>query len=158
MAIEDGAVLAKLFSHLQEKRQIANFLYAFQEVRQARVKHVRAQEYSVLSMMILGGEAAEERNAAMKVKAAAGTNVLAGDDTDATKQWEEMSVIFGYDCEDQADDWWVKWGILRERALSVDAKSPGLNEPDFSKIVRVRSTTVDACPSARCAETPPRAE
>ncbi|EIW63927.1 FAD/NAD-P-binding domain-containing protein [Trametes versicolor FP-101664 SS1] len=160
MAIEDGAVLAKLFSHLQEKRQIVNFLYAFQDVRQARVNHVRAQEYSVLYMMILGGDAAEVRNAAMKAKAAEGKNVLAGDDSNATKQWEEMSVIFGYDCEDQADDWWVKWGILRERALSVDAKTPGPGDLDFSKIVRVRSTTVDACPSAAAgnAQTPPRAD
>ena len=31
--------------------------------------------------------------------------------------WEEIRTIFGYDCEDEADDWWVQWGLLRERAI-----------------------------------------
>lgn len=31
-------------------------------------------------------------------------------------QWDQVKELFGYDAEDQADDWWVKWGILRERA------------------------------------------
>lgn len=31
-------------------------------------------------------------------------------------QWEQVKELFGYDAEDQADDWWIKWGILQERA------------------------------------------
>lgn len=31
-------------------------------------------------------------------------------------QWEQVKELFGYDPEDQADDWWIKWGLLRERA------------------------------------------
>ena len=29
----------------------------------------------------------------------------------------------GYDCEDEADNWWVQWGMLRERASERDEKS-----------------------------------
>jgi salicylate hydroxylase len=24
--------------------------------------------------------------------------------------------LFGYDAEDEADNWWVQWGLLQERA------------------------------------------
>ncbi|KAI0640003.1 FAD/NAD(P)-binding domain-containing protein [Trametes polyzona] len=153
MAIEDGAVLAKLFSHLREKRQIVNFLYAFQELRQARVRHVRSQEFQTLMMKLMGGEAAAARNKLMKEKHAAGKNVL-DDDGVAGKQWEEMEVIFGYDCEDQADDWWIKWGMLRERALSVD-KPVEQGILDFSKLaVQVFSTTVDVASESAHAPSP----
>ncbi|KAI0360984.1 FAD/NAD-P-binding domain-containing protein [Trametes cingulata] len=148
MAIEDGAVLAKLFSHLLEERQIESFLYAFQELRQSRVRQVRKREFdNLLYMTLPEGEAAEERDRSMRAKAAAGINVLeGGSGGEATKHWDEMETIFGYDCEDQADDWWVKWGVLRERALggtSGDkAAMPCLL--DFSKMtVHVSSTTVD---------------
>ena len=29
---------------------------------------------------------------------------------------EEPRVLFAYDCEDQGEEWWQSWGILRERA------------------------------------------
>ncbi|KAK7014705.1 hypothetical protein R3P38DRAFT_2544795, partial [Favolaschia claudopus] len=40
MELEDGAVLAKLFSHLATDSQITDFLYAFQELRQPRAQTV----------------------------------------------------------------------------------------------------------------------
>ncbi len=27
-----------------------------------------------------------------------------------------IETIFGYDPEDEADDWWVQWGVMQERA------------------------------------------
>ncbi|KAH9933243.1 FAD/NAD(P)-binding domain-containing protein [Epithele typhae] len=133
MAVEDGAVLAKLFSHLSCPRQIRSFLHAFQELRQARVRAVRAGELQATFFMTADGPDALIRDAAMRAKAAAGRNVL---DADAAKhgaeeeavrgaaeaaaaaaaKWEEYRIVFGYDCEDEADDWWVQWGLLGERA------------------------------------------
>ncbi|KAI0828916.1 FAD/NAD-P-binding domain-containing protein [Trametes gibbosa] len=134
MAIEDGAVLAKIFSHLLERRQIVSFLNAYQEIRQSRVHHVQDQEYGTMLMLLAGGEEAAQRNGMMKANTAAGRNVLEGEEGGgAGKQWEEMEEIFGYDCEDQADDWWMKWGMLRERSLSVDKPTPGTTL-DFSKL------------------------
>ena len=120
MAVEDGAVLAKLFSHISEERQIESFLYAFQELRQERVKAVRQGEFGSVLYMTAAGEMAAARDEGMRAKAAAGKNVLEGDG-DAESIWEEYRVVFGYDCEDEADDWWVQWGMLRERALEREA-------------------------------------
>lgn len=31
------------------------------------------------------------------------------------KSWDEFFEIFGYDADDDADTWWVEWGVLMER-------------------------------------------
>ena len=161
MAVEDGAVLAKLFSHLSSHRQIESFLYAFQELRQARVRTVRAGELASAFFMTADGPEAAQRDAAMKARAAQGGNVLdAGDgaedgSAEASAAWDEYRVIFGYDCEDEADDWWVQWGVLRERARGSedgsDAEEPGAavrrrasTQPllDFSKAMSAVETAV----------------
>ena len=119
MAVEDAAVLAKLFSHLSDERQVQSFLYAFQELRQPRTRSVRAGEFGNIFYMTLE-ECAEtaRRDSGMREKAAAGgRNVLEGLAGDVSRLWDEVRTIFGYDCEDEADDWWVQWGLLRERAL-----------------------------------------
>ncbi|KAI9001468.1 FAD/NAD-P-binding domain-containing protein [Trametes punicea] len=121
MGVEDGAVLAKLFSHLSEERQILSFLYAYEELRQSRVRHVRAGEWVNSSFIILTGESAAQRDASLRAKAAASANLLEGDEMNALK--EEILTVFGYDCEDVADDWWVKWGRLQEHAISLRERS-----------------------------------
>ncbi|KAM5544779.1 hypothetical protein V8D89_001677 [Ganoderma adspersum] len=117
MAVEDGAVLAKLFSHLTESRQIESFLYAYQELRQARTRGVRASEFGNAFFMAMADcDASRQRDAGMRALGQQGVNVLeAGGE--ASGLWDEIREIFGYDCEDEADDWWVQWGLLRERAL-----------------------------------------
>ena len=118
MAVEDGAVLAKLFAHLTEERQIGSFLYAFQELRQARVKGVRASEFGNAFFMAMPDcEGSRQRDTAMRALGETGANVLEGGSEEASGAFEEIRTIFGYDCEDEADDWWVQWGLLRERAL-----------------------------------------
>ena len=118
MAVEDGAVLAKLFSHLTSARQIESFLYAFQDLRQERTREVRASEFGNAFFMAMPACAGSRaRDAAMRAMGEAGANVLEGGDGEARGAWEEIRTIFGYDCEDEADDWWVQWGLLRERAL-----------------------------------------
>ncbi|PIL22837.1 hypothetical protein GSI_15532 [Ganoderma sinense ZZ0214-1] len=141
MAVEDGAVLAKLFSHISEPRQIESFLYAFQELRQERVKAVRQGELGSVLYMTADGEMAAARDAGMRAKAAAGKNVLEGDG-DAESIWEEYRVVFGYDCEDEADDWWVQWGMLRERAREREAEGapPLLDFAAMMAKVEVSST------------------
>ena len=149
MAVEDGAVLARLFSHLSEERQIGSFLNAFQELRQERVKAVRQGEFHSVMYMTAGDEVAQARDENMRRKAAAGKNVLDGDgDGDAAQIWEEYRVIFGYDCEDEADDWWVQWGMLRERALEREAAHAAGAPPllDFASMmssVEISSTHED---------------
>lgn len=120
MAVEDGAVLGKLFSHISSERQIAPLLYAFQEVRQPRTRSVRVHDMHDLQNMLLpDGPEQATRDARMQALTRAGKNVLEELDGDekAGQLWETLCRIFGYDCEDEADNWWVQWGMLRERAF-----------------------------------------
>ncbi|KAH9847835.1 FAD/NAD-P-binding domain-containing protein [Lenzites betulinus] len=125
MAVEDGAVLAKLFSHLSEERQIDSFLLAFQELRQSRAEDVRASEFNASFFMSLSGDGAAQRDAAMRAQYLAGGNALDGVGGETSAAWEQIRTIFGYDCEDAADDWWVQWGLLRERALEREMYDGG---------------------------------
>ena len=43
--------------------------------------------------------------------------------------WEELKGSFGYDAYDAADDWWVDWGVLRERLESVQIDTGSDNGP-----------------------------
>ncbi|KAF9026024.1 FAD/NAD(P)-binding domain-containing protein [Hymenopellis radicata] len=53
LTVEDGAVLAKLFSHLHSKDQIQSFLYAFQDLRQPRCASVYAKEVGIVQYMVV---------------------------------------------------------------------------------------------------------
>src|SRR4051794_38980854 len=106
MAIEDGAVLAKIFSHLLREDQIPTFLYAFQDVRQERVaRELQIEKFNTMFMTMPPCEQQEQRNEGMRQLHKAGLNVM--ESPEATDQWEELKTTFAYDCEDEADNWWV---------------------------------------------------
>ncbi|KAG6915954.1 hypothetical protein DXG01_009176 [Tephrocybe rancida] len=118
MAIEDGAVLAKLFSHLRTEDQISSFLYAFETLRQPRCAAVCTKEFGDIYFMSMPpGEHQEGRDAHFRGRRDRGLNVLDADSAEEeTPQWTEIKEVFGYDAEDEADNWWQEWGLLRERA------------------------------------------
>ncbi|TFK18772.1 FAD/NAD(P)-binding domain-containing protein [Coprinopsis marcescibilis] len=123
MTVEDGAVLAKLFSHLRTEDQIESFLYAFQDLRKPRCDGVLTKELGDVGFMTLPpGDYQEGRDASFRLKRDAGVGVLESLDKteDELPQWAEIKDLFGYDAEDEADDWWVEWGLLRERARGTD--------------------------------------
>lgn len=41
------------------------------------------------------------------------------EDQELREQWQGLFDIWGFDARDAAEDWWLKWGILEERALST---------------------------------------
>jgi hypothetical protein len=51
------------------------------------------------------------------------------------------------DAEDEADDWWVSWGVTAERMLAVCSPSSGSSltnfTADFASAVHM-STTIEA--------------
>ncbi|KAF8071521.1 hypothetical protein FPV67DRAFT_878314 [Lyophyllum atratum] len=122
MTLEDGAVLAKLFSHLRTEDQICSFLWAFQELRQPRVENVMAKEVGIVYYMTMPpGAQQEERDRTMRAKRDAGIGILqASGESAQSREWRDVKEVFGYDAEDEADNWWVQWGLLRERAKGVD--------------------------------------
>jgi salicylate hydroxylase len=126
MAVEDAAVLAKLFSHLRAEDQISTFLHAFQDLREGRCASVvQSEQCNLYFQMLPAGPQQEERDHEMRARAARGESVFGSGE--AAEQWEQLKELFGYDAEDEADDWWVKWGLLRERAKqrSLDMEGMG---------------------------------
>ncbi|KAG2114824.1 hypothetical protein DEU56DRAFT_841667 [Suillus clintonianus] len=115
MAVEDAAVLGKLFSHLRDKDQISTFLHAFQDLREDRCASVvHTEQCNMYFQMMPAGPQQEQRDQDMRAKTAQGESVFCGGE--ASEQWEQLKVLCGYDAEDEADNWWVNWGLLRERA------------------------------------------
>ncbi|KAF7375625.1 6-hydroxynicotinate 3-monooxygenase [Mycena sanguinolenta] len=119
MGVEDGAVLAKLFSHLTTQSQISEFLYAFQELRQPRCETVLKNERDTLNYMGMPNCPEQEtRDQAMIAKSKTDTDLFVyTEGEEESAEWAEIKTIFGYDCEDEADNWWVSWGLLRQRSL-----------------------------------------
>lgn len=130
MALEDGAVLAKLFSHIRTSDQIPTLLYAFQELRQPHVKKVKENEMGAIDFMGMPPcEFRTAREEMLRAKRDAGQDAFASDATgEEMPQWTEIKEVFGYDAEDDADNWWMEWGLLRERARGTDLKF-GFVEP-----------------------------
>jgi salicylate hydroxylase len=128
MAVEDGAVLAKIFSHLLREDQIATFLFAFQDLRQERVAMMlKTENFNIMFMTLPSCEMQEMRDNGFKMLHAAGKNVMEA--SEATEQWEEIKITFAYDCEDEADDWCVKTRpILRDLADQEQVGQLGLAE------------------------------
>jgi salicylate hydroxylase len=119
MGVEDGAVLAKLFSHLRTDSQISDFLYAFQELRQPHSEAVLAAETGIIHFMSMPDcEAQRARDQRMMAKTATDSNLFdVPDGEKESVEWAEIKNVFGYDAEDEADNWWVTWGLLKERSL-----------------------------------------
>ncbi|KAJ6492567.1 hypothetical protein C8R47DRAFT_1319379 [Mycena vitilis] len=123
MGVEDGAVLAKLFSHLNTHSQISDFLNAFQELRQPRCETVLASETGIIKYMSMPNCPEQVlRDQTMMAKTEANSNLFdVSDGADESPEWEEIKTVFGYDAEDEADNWWVSWGLLKERSLETAA-------------------------------------
>ncbi|KAF8155333.1 hypothetical protein K438DRAFT_1987048 [Mycena galopus ATCC 62051] len=122
MSLEDGAVLARLFTHLLSRDQITQFLWAFQDIRQTRCGAVAKSATNCMHYMCMPkGEEQEARDATMRAKKAAGVQVLqAGGDQEETPEWQEVKEVFGYDAEDEADNWWIGWGSLKYKSAAAE--------------------------------------
>lgn len=129
MGVEDAAVLGKLFSHLSSKSQIPTFLWALQNLRRSRVQHLRIGAMkNVLFSLLEDGDAQKARDQAMRVKYRAGAPAL--DKLENSPEWDELRRTFGYDCEDEADNWWAKWGQMqirgdRDSPITIQGTSAG---------------------------------
>ena len=111
MCMEDAAVLGKLFSHLKSEDQIGNMLWGFQDVRQERCRMALYRELHRAKLFTLPyGPEQEARDKALR-------ELVRGDgDELGLYSLEEPRLLFSYDCEDQGEEWWQSWGLLRERA------------------------------------------
>lgn len=125
MAVEDGAVLGSLFSHLSSTDQISAFLNAFQELRQRRCAMVDRAVFDNAKMCCLPpGPEADGRDQDLAVK-----NVD-WDDGMLKEQFEEISAIFLYDAGDDAEEWWINWGRFHD----LSREKQRVSTIDFSEM------------------------
>ncbi|KAI0633896.1 FAD/NAD(P)-binding domain-containing protein [Trametes polyzona] len=130
----DAAVLGRLFAHLHRKDQIDSFLNAIPEIRTPRIERViRAATGNIFAVSLPPG-VAEARDRVLRERAERGIKELGTGGMGAQTSEEMIQAIegiFGYDPEDDADDWWVQWGLTQERAARMvvsDAVAVHVNE------------------------------
>ena len=115
--MEDAAVFGALFSRLRSRDQIQTFLHAFQELRFERCWDIQQSESANSNTVMLpDGPEQEERDRTMKKAAELGSG--GWDDTTFRHLWENIRILFAYDPEEDVEEWWQRWGQLRERAES----------------------------------------
>ena len=74
-------------------------------------------------MCLPAGERQESRDAALS-KQSSNTNPDEENDVSEDylrEQFEEFVNVFGYDAYDDAENWWIEWGTLLERSMSMSA-------------------------------------
>ena len=116
MPAGDAAVIGRIFSHLHHHDQIDQFLSAVQEIRQPRVAHVlKAAASNVLAVSLPPG-LAETHDRRLREREERGIENLSMTSGQTSEEMiEVVERIFAYDPEDEADDWWVQWGVMQER-------------------------------------------
>ncbi|KAH9851478.1 FAD/NAD-P-binding domain-containing protein [Lenzites betulinus] len=133
LTVGDAAVFGRLFKHLHRADQIDMFLHAVSAIRAGRVERViRASHGNIFAASLPPG-VAEAHDRALRERSEREITELGVGRQGAAS--EEMVVavegIFAYDPEDEADDWWVKWGLMQERAARTvvgDAVSVHVDE------------------------------
>ncbi|KAJ7166045.1 hypothetical protein C8R46DRAFT_293641 [Mycena filopes] len=124
IAIEDGAFIGKIFSHTRDAARIPEFLHAFEENRKPRCARIDQSEMQYVDVMALPfGPMQAGRDAAMRANEAAGRNVMDAGEVSLQAMWDDMRMVFGYDPADDADEWWMTWGRLRN-APNAQANRP----------------------------------
>ena len=107
------------------------FLHAYEDLRRKRAKEFVKGESETAELFFLPpGPARDARDQQM-----AGTLHMRGgkgwDYEFLERQWQGISHVWTYNGVDAADDWWVEWGLLRERALLSNGMSNGGSSPSI---------------------------
>ncbi|KAJ7766973.1 hypothetical protein DFH07DRAFT_938604 [Mycena maculata] len=80
--------------------------------REGRCTRIREMEKEYIDLITMSDdEMRAERDAGMRANHAAGRNAMDGD---LGQMLEDFRMVFGYDAKDDADEWWINWGRLRD--------------------------------------------
>ncbi len=113
--MEDAALLGALFSRLRSPDQIATLLYAYQDLRKGRADMVVAMEKQNADVAFSCPSRVRDGLVRLITVPADALDVPSGSGpTEA--ELAEIAEIWGYFAIDAADEWWVEWGLLRERS------------------------------------------
>lgn len=147
--VEDGVVFATLFSHLNDRSQIPSFLSAFQEIREGRALWAMDDEISKnLFCMMPPGPDRDQRDAGLREAMKKNANVYdeAGEEFLRT-ELDNWKTLFWYDAYEEAEAWWLEWGLAKERHNTLDKE---LQSSSLFKLFSVtRSVEIEAEDSAQ---------
>ncbi|KAH9973872.1 hypothetical protein BGW80DRAFT_1496011 [Lactifluus volemus] len=122
LALEDAALLGTLFSRLRSVEQVPTLLYAYQDLRKGRAEAVAALEYQNVRVALSSPARIRDGQVRWTALPADAPNPPPGSGpTDA--ELAEIAEVWNYYAVDAADEWWVEWGMLRERSM-VGRESP----------------------------------
>ncbi|KAF7325450.1 FAD-binding-3 domain-containing protein [Mycena kentingensis (nom. inval.)] len=128
-ALEDGLFIGKIFSHTRDPARIPEFQKAFQEAREPRCTQIIQQDHETIAMLTLpDGDIQKMLDAALRANTAAGRNAMEGEDLHKIK--EDFIIANGYDADDDADEWWINWGRLKDAADVVREKEPQYSDEE----------------------------
>ena len=120
MATGDGAALGRIFSHLTRRDQIDSFLSAVQEVRKGRVDDLMRRAAGNIFAVSIPPTVAAAHDREMSRQMEQGLKSIKGKRGVEPQSSEQLVAavegIFAIDPEDEADDWWVRWGALESHA------------------------------------------
>ncbi|KIJ65706.1 hypothetical protein HYDPIDRAFT_110856 [Hydnomerulius pinastri MD-312] len=123
LQVEDAEVLGWLLSRLHSWEQLPHLLEAFQDIRQERCRTVHEKEFMGFQLVWLPpGPKRDVRDETFRAMMSSG--VQGWDEEKMRWQWEEISDVFGYSAREAAEDWWVNWGMLRERSQAYSNPTP----------------------------------
>lgn len=96
------------------------FLHAYEDLRRKRaLEFVKGESETAQLFFLPPGEARDKRDRQM-----AGTLQMrkqSGWDYQFLEaQWKDISHVWTYNGVDAAQEWWLEWGALQERAQGID--------------------------------------
>ena len=117
MGMEDAATLGSLFSRVRTREQIGKLLSAYQELRKVRFEYVAQSEKEKLEFITMPpGPQRDSRDQYMRAARESGQlDWENSPEQYLREQWEQFKELFGFNAYDDADTWWVEWGVLHDR-------------------------------------------
>ncbi|CAA7263406.1 unnamed protein product [Cyclocybe aegerita] len=111
LVIEDAQVLGCLFSRIQHRSQISQFMTAYEDIRQSRCASTQEYDYNHRASMKVPKEMQDERDALL------GQTMIHGDwdhmdEALFRESWGKELSLYTYDATEKVDDWWGQYGYL----------------------------------------------
>jgi salicylate hydroxylase len=119
LSVETATVLSTLLSYVRGFDHIPVLVRAYETICRERTEVLhRVETGNVAVMMFPPGPERTARDEEMRRLLKEGDTKW-GDDA-YLGLWGQICEVWAYNAFDAADDWWVQWGVLRERSLPLE--------------------------------------
>ncbi|KAF8193057.1 hypothetical protein BJ912DRAFT_254386 [Pholiota molesta] len=130
LVIEDAETLRSIFSRLQTREQLSQFLTAYEDIRQPRCKHAVEYDQQFHQMVRCKGPGPEMEMRDEMVR----ESMVHGDwdhmDEAAFRLvWAEELLMYAFDATEQVDSYWSHWGKAMSRTTRDDNDASGSMTP-----------------------------